>query len=140
MTEDWEFTTTASSPDYIFDDFSKQPQVSSISLNIQPRKISKKVIESKELKIFQLKRQILHYRLDNEKLKTENQSLKQNIEVFRGQLFNAREEKKMKANSNFSIYTMSMGLIIACTLHFQVASEASPAGLTRKLLFHDSLS
>ncbi|CAG9310438.1 unnamed protein product [Blepharisma stoltei] len=136
MTEDWEFTTTASSPDYCFDDKSTENNKTQVCLNILPRKVSKKAIEAKEQKIAQLKKEITFLRTDNERLKAENQAIKQSIDTFRENLFKERERNKMKGNSNLSLYTMSLGLIIACTLHFNSASDSS-SGTSRKLLFYE---
>jgi regulator of replication initiation timing len=132
MDDDYENTTTDEIPqeDIILGTSCK------LFIDIKPRKVPKSIQEAQLTKLTQIKKHIHALRLENESLKAENQAMKKNIDRYYELVLQARERKKLKGNQNVSVYTISAGIILACTVHFNTQLDTEIV-TGRKLLFFE---
>ena len=130
MEEFCESTTTDETPleDYLLADKCE------LIIDVKLRKVPKAIIEAQMIKLAALKKQVHSLRIKNESLKAENQAMKKNIERYYELVLLAREKKKIKGSQNLSTYTISAGIILACTVHLNLPfDQENNSG--RKLLF-----
>ena len=132
MEDDYENTTTDEAPhDDILNDGKTK-----VVIDIKPRKVPKAIIEAQLTKLALLKKNVHSMRLENEALKAENLAMKKNIERYYELVYQARERKKIKGNQNASAYTITTGILLGCTMHYNSYTDGEIT-LGRRLLFFD---
>ena len=123
--------TAASSPEYAVD----EPKT--VSIDLQPRKIPRKVQLLQKQKFMQLSKLVQDLKVENAQLRAENLALKQNIQTCRELLFEARHSQQTKPSSKIAAATFSSIAVVSCVLHYASSTTANSPG-NRRLLASES--
>ena len=136
--EDWDLTTSASSPDFSYEiapscDLLDTRCVAILDTHL--RKHSKKLIQAKEYTLQTLRRNIQQIEVQNVRLRSENTQLRNEIQFCREAILKNRSSKVSRGiDSKSALYSISLAMILALTINLDLSSSDEPSFGTRKML------